>query len=56
MEEYHKEKEIVMIQANIEEDKVATMTCFICGLIPEIANVVELQLYVEVQDVVHMAM
>ena len=48
--------EIAMIRANIEEDREANMARFICGLNSEIANVVELRHYVEVEDVVHMAM
>ncbi|KAI4340759.1 hypothetical protein MLD38_025566 [Melastoma candidum] len=56
VEEYHKEMEIAMIRANVEEDRIATMARFICGLNPEIANVVELQHYVELEEVVHMAM
>lgn len=56
IEEYHKEMEITMIRANVEEDREATMARFICGLNREIANVVELQHYVEIEDVVHMAM
>lgn len=48
--------EIAKIQANIQEDWEATMDRFICNLNQEIPIVVELQLYVEVEDVVHMAM
>ena len=42
VENYHKEMEITLIRANIDEDKEATMTRFLCGLNQEIANVVEL--------------
>ncbi|XP_042423437.1 uncharacterized protein LOC122011062 [Zingiber officinale] len=56
VEDYHKEMEIALIQANIEEDREATMARFICGLNREIANIVELHHYVELDDVVHMAM
>ncbi len=56
IEEYHKEMEITMIRANVEEDIEATKARFICGLNREIANVVELRHYVEIEDVVHMAM
>ncbi|KAI4294771.1 hypothetical protein MLD38_040902 [Melastoma candidum] len=56
VEEYNKEMEIAMIRANVEEDREATMARFICGLNREIANVVELQHYVELEEVVHMAM
>lgn len=43
-----------MIQANIEEDRGETMAHFRPKR--EIANVVELQHYVELEDIVHMAM
>ena len=44
-----------MIQANVEEDRKATMTRFVVGLNREITNIVELQHYVELEDMVHMA-
>ena len=47
--------EIAMIRANLEEDREATMTRFLNGLNWDIANVVELQHYVELEDMVHMA-
>ncbi|KAF7839378.1 Retrovirus-related Pol polyprotein from transposon 297 family [Senna tora] len=56
VEEYYKEMEIAMIRANIVEDREATMARFICSFNKEIANVVELQHYVEIEDLVHMAM
>ena len=43
-----------MIWANVEEDREATMARFLNGL-RDIANVVELQNYVELEDMVHMA-
>ncbi|XP_038972593.1 uncharacterized protein LOC120104828 [Phoenix dactylifera] len=55
MEDYHKEMEVAMIRANIEEDREATMARFLAGLNRDIANVVELQHYVELEDMVHMA-
>ena len=42
MDDYHKEMEIAMIRANVEEDREATMTRFLNGLNRDIANVVEL--------------
>ena len=54
--DYHKEIEITMIRANVEEDREATMARFLQGLNRDIANVVELQHYVELEDMVHMAM
>lgn len=56
VEDYHKEMEIAMIRANVEEDREATMARFLHGLNRDIANVVELQHYVEIEDMVHMAM
>ena len=56
VEDYHKEMEIALIRANIDEDREATMARFLCGLNREIINVVELQHYVELKDMVSMAM
>ena len=55
MDDYHKEMEIAMIRANVEEDREATMARFLNGLNRDIANVVELQHYMEFEDMVHMA-
>ena len=55
MDDYHKEMEIAMISANVVEDREATMARFLNGLNRDIANVVELQHYVELEDMVHMA-
>ena len=44
-----------MIRANVVEDREATMARFLNGLNRDIANVVELQHYVELEDMVHMA-
>ena len=54
MEEYYKEMEVAMARANIEEDREATMARFLAGLNREIQNVVELQHYVELEDMLHM--
>ncbi|KAH9658356.1 hypothetical protein KPL70_023457 [Citrus sinensis] len=56
VEDYQKEMEIIMIRANIEEEREATMARFLHGLNQDIANVVDLQHYVELEDMVHMAM
>ncbi|XP_031402590.1 uncharacterized protein LOC116212157 [Punica granatum] len=56
VEDYHKEMKIALIRANIEEDEEATMARFLCGLNREITNVVELQHYVEIEEIVSMAM
>ena len=55
MEEYYQEMEIAMIRANVEEDREATMARFLQGLNPDIQDRVELQHYVEIEDMVHMA-
>jgi len=44
-----------MVQANVVEDREATMNRFLNGLNQDIANVVELQHYVKLEDMVHMA-
>jgi len=56
MDEYFKVMEIVMIRANVIEDREATMARFLNGLNRDIVNVVELQHCVELEDMVHMAM
>uniref|UniRef100_A0A2N9GQ32 Retrotransposon gag domain-containing protein n=1 Tax=Fagus sylvatica TaxID=28930 RepID=A0A2N9GQ32_FAGSY len=56
VEDYHKEMEVAMIWANVEEDQEATMARFLSGLNRDRANVIELQHYVEIEDMVHMAM
>ena len=55
MEDDHKEMEVAMIRANVEEDREATMARFLNELNRDVANVVELQHYVELEDMVHMA-
>src|SRR5262249_12896043 len=55
VDEYYKEMEVAMIRANVEENREATMARFLVGLNKEIQNVVELQHYVEIEDMVHMA-
>jgi hypothetical protein len=42
-----------MIKANVEKDREATMPRFLHGLNREIADVVEMQYYVELTDMVH---
>ena len=44
-----------MIRASVEEDREATMARFLHGLNREIADVVEMQHYVELTDMVHQA-
>ena len=55
VDDYYKEMEIAMIWANVEEDREATMARFLNGLNWDIANVEELQHYVELEDMMHMA-
>ena len=55
MDNYYKGMEIVMIRANVEENRETTIARFLNGLNRDIANVVELQHYVELEDMVHMA-
>jgi hypothetical protein len=55
VEDYYKEMEIAMIHANVEEDREATMARFLLGLNQEIHDKVEMQHYVELEDMVHMA-
>lgn len=43
-----------MIRINLEEDKKAIMARFLTELNREIANVVNLQYYVELEDMVQM--
>jgi hypothetical protein len=47
--------EIAMIRANVEEDREATKARFLLGLNIEIHDKVEMQNYVELEDMVHMA-
>ena len=44
-----------MIRANVEEDCEATMATFLNGLNHDIANIVELHHYVEMEDLLHIA-
>jgi hypothetical protein len=55
MEDYHKEMDIAMIRTNMVEDREATMARIFNELNREITNVVELQHYVEVKNMIHMA-
>jgi dTDP-glucose pyrophosphorylase len=56
MDDYYKEMEITMIQANVIEDREATLARFLNGLNRKIVNMVELEHYVELEDMVHTAM
>ena len=56
VEEYHKEMEILMIKDNVEEDREATMARFLNGLNKNIIDRVDLHHYVEIEDLVNLAM
>lgn len=53
MEDYNKEIEIVMIKADVEEDHEVITARFLSGLNIEIAHMIELQCYVELEDMTH---
>jgi hypothetical protein len=55
VEDYYKEIEIAMIRANVEEDRQATMARFLLGLNREIHDKVEMQHYVELENMLHIA-
>ena len=53
VEEYYKEREMTLMRANIEEETEDTMVHFLSGLNPDIKDVVELQEYVELDELLH---
>ena len=55
VEEYYLEMEKAMIMANVEGDREATMASFIGGLNSDIAGTVDLQYYVELEELLHKA-
>ena len=55
VEDYYKEMEMIMTRTDTGEDEEATMARFLGGLNKEIANRVELQHYVELEELVHLA-
>ncbi|KAJ4723253.1 Zinc finger, CCHC-type [Melia azedarach] len=48
--------EVAMIRVNVEEDNEAIMARFLNGLNKEISNVVELQPFMELEDLLHLAL
>ncbi|XP_022899376.1 uncharacterized protein LOC111412685 [Olea europaea var. sylvestris] len=56
VEDYYKEMKMLMIRVNVEEDREAIKARFLKELNRDIANVVELQYYVEIEDMLHVAM
>ncbi|XP_071926180.1 uncharacterized protein [Coffea arabica] len=55
VDEYHKEMEILMLRADVQEDLEATMARFLSWLRPDIAERVELQHYMELHELVDKA-
>ena len=53
LEEYHKEMEMALMRANIEEEIEDTMARFLNGLNLDIRDIVELQKYVELDYLLH---
>ncbi|RDX91862.1 Retrovirus-related Pol polyprotein from transposon 17.6, partial [Mucuna pruriens] len=52
---YYKEMKIAMTRVNVNEDREVTMARFIGGLKKEIVDVVKLQLYMEIEDLLYKA-
>ncbi|RDX71698.1 hypothetical protein CR513_48912, partial [Mucuna pruriens] len=55
VQNYYEEMKIAMTRANVKEDREVTMARFIGGLKKEIVDVVELQHYMEIEDLLHKA-
>ena len=55
MDEYSDEMENLMIKASVVEEKSQTIARFLGGLNKEIADVVELQSYADLDDLVNLA-
>jgi hypothetical protein len=55
VEDYHKKIEISMIQVNVMEVKETTMARSFYELNSGIVNVVELQYYIKLEDMIHVA-
>ncbi|RDX69781.1 hypothetical protein CR513_51060, partial [Mucuna pruriens] len=55
VQNYYKEMKIAMTRANVKEDREVTMARFIGGLKKEITDVVKLQHYMEIEDLLHKA-
>ena len=55
VEDYYTEMEVAMVRANVVEDKEATIARFLGGLNREIANIVELHHYGELEEMLHLA-
>jgi len=55
VEEYFKKMEVTMIKVKIKEDNEVTMTQFLSGLKSDIRDILKLQEYVEMEDLLHKA-
>ncbi|KAL9260332.1 hypothetical protein AKJ16_DCAP04304 [Drosera capensis] len=55
VDEYHKEIEMMLIRADVNEDRETTMARFLAGLNPRIVDRVEMQTYVELDELVSKA-
>lgn len=55
MEDYYKKMEVVMIMVNVEKDREVTMSRFSSDLDTQIGNVIKLQYYVELENMMHIA-
>jgi hypothetical protein len=55
VEDCYKKIEVIMIWVNVMKDMKATIARFMNGLNHDIENVVELQNYMELENVMHMA-
>jgi len=55
VEEYFKEMEVTMIRVGMNEENEAPMTRFLNGLKDDIRDVVEMQEYVDMEDLLHKA-
>ena len=55
VEEYFQEMELLMLRACISEDREATMARFLGGLNREIQDSVEMQHYLEMEEMLHKA-
>ena len=56
VDDYYKEMETIQIRANLVEEAEVTMARFLAGLKPEIANRVELQHYMDVEEMLQIAL
>lgn len=53
VDEYHKKLEICLMRAKMSDSQEATMTIFLHGLNRDIQDIVELQSYTNLNELVH---